>query len=57
MSQSTPQRKRVSAGVNEWLVGGSPATVDDVSVLVDGRRLDSEAKVRAFFDEIERKGE
>lgn len=34
------------------LAGDQPPTDDDVSITLDGRRLDTPAKVIAFVDEI-----
>lgn len=36
------------------LAGGQPATADDVSVTMDGRRLDTAEAVIEFFDECSR---
>ena len=35
-----------------FVAGGGPATDDDVSITVDGRRLDSAEAVIAFFEEL-----
>jgi chaperone required for assembly of F1-ATPase len=39
----------------EWaerMAQGGPPTADDVSITMDGRRLDTPAKVIAFVDEL-----
>lgn len=36
--------------VDELLAGGEPTTPDDVSITDEGRRLDSAAAAREFFD-------
>lgn len=40
--------------LSEDLRGAAPATSDDVTVLFDGRRLDTKAKVLEWLAEIER---
>jgi hypothetical protein len=39
--------------LSEDLGRAAPATSDDVTVLLDGRRLDTKAKVLAWLTEIE----
>ena len=41
--------------VKALLAGMEPASVDEVSITADGRRLDSADDVTAFFDEIRAK--
>lgn len=41
------------AAVAEALRGAPPRTSDEVSITMDGRRLDSKEKVLAFLAEIE----
>ncbi len=38
--------------VAEMMRNAPPPTADDVTILADGRRLDSAEKVRAWVDEI-----
>ncbi|MCU1497707.1 MAG: hypothetical protein JWM47_1660 [Acidimicrobiales bacterium] len=41
------------AEFNELFAGAAPPTDDDVSITMDGRRLDSPEAVIAFFRELE----
>ena len=38
--------------ITEGLRSGLPPTADDVSITLDGRRLDTPEKLRAWLDEI-----
>jgi hypothetical protein len=39
--------------LNEFVSGGPPSTPDEVSITLDGRRLDSAEAVLAFIAELE----
>ena len=47
-------RYQTVSELSEALVGAQPPTADDVSVLLDGTRLDSREKVLAWLETIHR---
>lgn len=51
--QVSETRSRSLRDLSEDLRDADPATADDVTVLLDGRRLDSKAKVLSWLAEVE----
>ncbi len=51
---ATPAHSYTRTELDEWFRDAAPPTPDDVSVLADGRRLDTPEKVIAFLDEVRR---
>ena len=49
-----PRRSYARGEFNALMAGAGEPTPDDVSVLDDGRRLDTPAKVLAFVDELKK---
>lgn len=47
-----PQRSYTREEFNAWHAGADDPTPDDVTILADGRRLDTPDKVRAFYAEL-----
>ncbi len=52
MSERAPLRVMTSDEFNELLSDAPPPTADDVSITVDGERLDTKEKVLAFCERL-----
>lgn len=54
MNVAHPIRTYSREEFNELMAGAAEPTPDDVSILSDGRRLDTPEKVRAFIAEMQK---